>query len=132
MPGPARRFTSSERSATKRGTGRPVTLPLLRSRSGAAGVAGAVAVGAVSAGGAIGLAGCALADGFCAWVGPCGCTTGVGLVAAVGLADDAGLLEVVAGLWTGWIGAAANTAGAFGAGPPKRGYLPPSAFYSGP
>ena len=83
VPGPARRLTSSERSAAKRGSGRPVFDPLALSASVGLGGSAGAGTGA-GAGAGSGEAAAGLAGGFCGWVAPCGCTTGVGLCFACG------------------------------------------------
>src|ERR1700733_1114455 len=83
VPGPARRLTSSERSAAKRGSGRPVLDPLALSASVGLGGSAGAGTGA-GAGAGSGEAAAGLAGGFCGWVAPCGCTTGVGLCFACG------------------------------------------------
>src|ERR1700733_9436267 len=86
VPGPARRLTSSERSAANRGSGRPVFEPLVL--SGSAGFDGSAGAGTgAGAGGGSGEAAAGLAGGVCGGGAPCGCTTGVGLCfAGAGLA----------------------------------------------
>src|SRR5690348_7400058 len=82
-------FTSSARSDAKRGSGRPVTVPLSLSGASGFGGSGGGGAGVATTGGGGGGAGLAAAafgagfgGGFCACVTPCGFTTGGGLLVA--------------------------------------------------